>query len=132
MYNAFAYFHTVQTGESKTMLNELNKLGVNTEDGIFRFMNNEDLYKRMLVSFAEMVKKSQVTADFDDADRDKEIEKIHALKGAAGNLSVEPLYTAYTEIVRLLREGSVAQAKTAIENILPTQRKITECIEKYS
>lgn len=114
------------------MLNELNKLGVNTEDGIFRFMNNEELYKRMLVSFAEMVRKSRVTADFDDADYDKEIEKIHALKGAAGNLSVEPLYAAYTEIVRLLREGSVAQAKAAITKILPTQRKITECIEKYS
>lgn len=114
------------------MFDELNELGVDTEGGIFRLMNNEELYRRMLISFAEMVRKARVTADFDDADYDKEIEKIHALKGAAGNLSIEPLYIAYTEIVRLLREGSVAQAKAAIENILPTQRKITECIEKYS
>ncbi len=115
-----------------TLLNELNKLGVDTEDGIFRFMNNEALYKRMLISFAEMVKKSQVTADFDDSDCGNEIEKIHALKGAAGNLSVKPLFTAYAEIVRLLRAGSIAEARAAIAEILPTQDKITECIEKYS
>lgn len=114
------------------MLDELNKLGVDTEDGISRFMGNEGLYKRMLVSFAEMIRKSQVTADFDDADCDKEIEKIHALKGAAGNLSVEPLYNAYTEIVRLLRAGNITEAKSAIAKVLPLQHKITGCIEKYS
>ncbi len=111
------------------MLDELKKLGVDTENGIFRLMNNEELYKRMLISFAKMVKEARVTADFDDGAYDKEIERFHALKGAAGNLSVEPLYNAYTEIVRLLREGNIAGAKTAITEILPIQHKITECIE---
>ncbi len=113
------------------MFDELKKLGVNTEEGIFRFMNNAELYKRMLSAFAEMVRESRITADFDDAACDKEIEKIHALKGAAGNLSIEPLYTAYTEIVRLLREGDCAGAKALITKIIPTQDKIIECIETY-
>lgn len=114
------------------MFDELKQLGVNTEDGIFRFMNNEDLYRRMLIAFAEMVRGAQVTTEFDNKTYDKEIEKIHALKGAAGNLSIEPLYIGYTEIVRLLREGNVAEAKAAITKILPTQNQITECIEKHS
>ncbi len=114
------------------MLEELNTLGVDTEDGIFRFMNNTELYKRMLTAFAEMIRESRVTAEFDDKDCDGEIEKIHALKGAAGNLSVKPLYAAYTDIVRLLREGNIAQAKAEITKILPTQEKIAQCIEKYS
>ncbi len=113
------------------MLDELKKLGVDTEDGIFRFMNNAELYKRMLTAFAEMVREAQVTAEFDDA-CNKEIEKIHALKGAAGNLSIKPLYDAYTQIVRLLREGNIAEAKAVITDILPIQNKIIEYIEKCS
>lgn len=127
----YKYLQSVQRG-LETVLDELNKLGVDTEEGIFRFMNNVELYKRMLISFAELVRETQVTAEFDDGDCDKETEKIHALKGAAGNLSIVPLYTAYTEIVRLLREGSIAEAKNEITKILPTQNKITQCIEKYS
>lgn len=114
------------------MLDELNRLGVDTDDGISRFMNNSELYKRMLAKFAEMVKEAQITTDFDDSVYDKEIEKFHALKGVAGNLSVEPLYIAYTEIVRLLRENNASGAKTVITKILPLQNKITECIEKHS
>lgn len=114
------------------MFDELKQLGVDTEDGIFRFMNNEALYKQMLIAFVKMVRDAQVTAEFDDDTCDKEIEKIHALKGAAGNLSISPLYNAYTEIVRLLREGNIAGAKAAIAKILPTQDQITQCIEKHS
>ncbi len=114
------------------MFDELNTLGVDTGEGIFRFMNNEALYKQMLIAFAEMIREAQVTTEFDDKSYDKEIEKLHALKGAAGNLSIGSLYTAYAEIVRLLREGNIAEAKTEITKILPTQHKITECIEKYS
>ncbi len=114
------------------MFDELKQLGVDIEDGIFRFMNNEDLYRQMLIAFAKMVREAQVTAEFDDNACDKEIEKIHALKGAAGNLSVKPLYSGYTKIVRLLREGNVAEAKAAITGILPAQDQITQCIEKHS
>lgn len=114
------------------MLDELKELGVDVEDGSFRFMNNTELYERMLVAFAEMVKESQVTAEFDDGDREKEIQRFHSLKGAAGNLSVTPLYSAYTEIVRLLRAEKVTEAKALIEDTLPVQREITECIEKYA
>lgn len=114
------------------MLDELNQLGVDTADGILRFMNNEGLYQRMLIAFAGMIKEAQVTAEFDDGAYDREIDKFHALKGTAGNLSVRPLYAAYTEIVRLLRAGDPAGAKAVIKEILPTQQKITDCIEKYA
>lgn len=113
------------------MLEELKELGINIEEGIHRLMNNEDLYKRMLKAFAEMVEESCVTSDFDEKSVDSEIEKIHALKGAAGNLAIDPLFSAYTEIVRRLRTGDIAAAKTAITNVLPKQNKIVACIEKY-
>ncbi len=114
------------------LFDELNKLGVDTGDGILRSMNNVGLYKRMLVAFAKMIRESRVTEEFDYEASDREIEKIHALKGVAGNLSVEPLYIAYSEIVRLLREGNVAGAKAVIRKVLPIQDKIVECIEKHS
>ncbi len=134
VYNTFkSSHHAVRVGgEIETMLDELKELGVDTEDGLDRFMCNTELYKKMLVTFAEMLRETPVTADFDEANCEKEVEKIHALKGAAGNLSIKPLFNAYTGIVRLLREGNIVGAKAAIAEILPVQNRITECIEKYS
>ncbi len=114
------------------MLDELNRLGVDTGDGLFRFMNNETLYKRMLTAFAEMVRETKITTAFDDDACEKEIATFHALKGAAGNLSITPLYQAYTEIVRLLRAGNAEEAKAVITKTLPVQEKIIECIETHS
>ncbi|MCD8398498.1 MAG: hypothetical protein LUD12_15200 [Lachnospiraceae bacterium] len=112
-------------------LDEMKILGVDVEEGVDRLMGNTGLYERMLMKFADMLKETPVTDDFDNDNCAETIQRIHALKGAAGNLSIRPLYEAYTEIVNLLRAGEISQAKDEIREILPTQEKIAECIWRH-
>lgn len=114
------------------LLEELKGLGVHTEEAVARMNGNVSLYERMLVKFADMMRNSLVRSDFDCINYDDITEAAHAIKGASGNLSVTPIYEAYSEIVRLLRAGQPEQAKEVLENIMPVQTEIVNCIEKYS
>ena len=58
------------------------------------------------------------------------MEKAHAIKGTAGNLSITPVYAAYTTITDMLRAGKPEEARAALTEILPVQKQIIECIGK--
>lgn len=113
------------------MFEELKSLGVNVDDGMKRFMGNASLYEKMLKTFPNMAKSAEITLDFDCNAYAEIIEKAHAIKGATGNLSIAPLYRAYTEIVQLLREDKPERAKEVLKEVLPIQMDIIQCIEKY-
>lgn len=113
------------------LIQELKALGVNTDEGIERMNGNASLYERMLVKFMDMMKNSSIQPDFDCNNYAEITEVAHAIKGASGNLSVTPVYEAYSEIVRLLRANQPEQAKEVLKNVMPIQRDIVNCIEKH-
>ena len=112
-------------------LEELKELGVNTEEGLARLNKNEALYKKLLGTFTGLIENYYVEPDFDETDYEEITEKAHAIKGAAGNLSITPVYSAYTRIVELLRAGKPQEAKEVLKKILPIQQGIVRCIDKY-
>lgn len=114
------------------LLEELKELGVNVDEGLNRLGGNQALYERLLGSFLKTMETHGTTPDFDTADLTDVIEKTHAIKGTSGNLSITPMYEAYTEIVALLRAGRPEEAKEVLVKIQPVQEKIIQCIEKYS
>ena len=114
-----------------SLLDELKELGVNVDEGINRLMGNASLYEKMLGTFVNMMDKSTVDPDFDGDNYGDVIETTHAIKGAAGNLSITPVYDAYTEIVDLLRAGQPEQAREVLKKVLPVQKEIVDCIKKY-
>lgn len=113
------------------LFDELKELGVDVDGGLKRINNNEKLYTKLLGSFVKAINTYKVTPDYDGNDYNEVIEKAHAIKGTSGNLSITPVYEAYTEIVNLLRAGEPEQARPVLENVLPIQQQIIECIEKY-
>lgn len=114
------------------MLEELRTMGVNVEEAVDRFVGNAALYEKMLRTFPKMIRSSEVTPDFDGNDYADVIEKTHAIKGTSGNLSLTPIYEAYTEIVNLLRSEKPEEARQVLVDVLPVQEKIIECIERHS
>lgn len=118
-------------GVIMALLEELKELGVNVDEGLKRLNGNEKLYTRLFGSFLKTLNANAVDVDFDCTDDTETIEKVHTIKGTAGNLSVTPLYEAYSEILGLLRSGQPKQAKVIIEKTLPVQEEIIQCIEKY-
>lgn len=114
-----------------SLFDELKALGVDVDGGLKRINGNENLYKRLLGTFVKTIKAHNVAVDFDCNAYAEEIEKAHAIKGTAGNLSITPIYESYTEIVNLLRADQPNEAKLILEKILPVQEEILQCIEKY-
>lgn len=114
-----------------TLLEELKALGVNVDEGLARINGNEKLYTRLLGTFVKSLEANAVQPDFDAADCETMIEKTHTIKGTSGNMSITPIYEAYSEIVDLLRTGQAEQARPLIEKILPVQEEILQCIKKH-
>jgi hypothetical protein len=112
-----------------SFINELNDLGVDTDAALKRFMNNLGLYERMLKKFAGTAPGLEVLSYIDSGDIDTAIQNSHTLKGITGNLSLTPLYEAYTDVVALLRSGEIEKARSIQADILPTQEKIIQCID---
>ncbi len=112
------------------LLDELRALGVDVDDGLKRIMGNEKLYIKLLGSFVKMIKAQEVDPEFDAANCTEVIEKVHAVKGTAGNLSLTPIFTAYSEMLGLLRGGQPEEAREILRKVLPAQNAIVACIEK--
>lgn len=114
-----------------SLFDELKDLGVNVDEGMGRLMGKASLYEKMLGKFVVMIEDTPVKSeDFDCEDCTELIEKTHAIKGAAGNLSVTPIYEAYTQIVDLLRANKPEEAKIVFDKNISLQNDIIECIKK--
>jgi HPt (histidine-containing phosphotransfer) domain-containing protein len=111
-----------------TLFDELKALGVNTDDALQRFMGNSALYEKMLKKFVSASAEIKVMPCFESGDYTKALETAHTLKGVTGNLSLTPLYNAYSEVVSLLRVNDNEGAQSVLSDILPVQDKIVACI----
>lgn len=112
-----------------SLLDALKTYDVDVQDGLKRFVNNAALYEKMLKKFPAAAKDLPVMPHFEAGDLDAALANAHTLKGMTGNLSLTPLYTAYTEIVALLRASKPEEARAMLADILPVQEGIIACIE---
>lgn len=113
------------------IIEELKALDVNTDEALMRFMNNKELYKKMLLKFPPNIEKLEVMSFIDAGDYKTATENAHTIKGVTGNLSLTPLYAGYTEIVNLLRAEKPDEARKLLVDLLPVQEQIISCINKY-
>lgn len=113
------------------LMEQLKGLGVNVTEGMDRVMGDASLYEMMLGMFVDSVRDNPISAgDFDGADLDGLIKRVHTLKGMTGNLSLTPLFNGYNEALVLLRAGKPAEAKAKFEGLLPVQAQILDCIKQ--
>lgn len=113
-----------------SLFEELKGLGVDVDDGLRRINGKEILYHKLLGSFVNTIKDKYVQPDFAVEECEQIIERAHTIKGASGNLSITPIYEAYTQILNYLRSNQIEMAKKALEQVLPLQDKIVRCIEQ--
>lgn len=111
------------------MIEELKEAGINTDEALKRFMNNEALYEKMLRKLPNLMNGKQVLEKIDADDVNGAIETAHTLKGVLGNLSITPLFEAYTDIVTLLRQDNAQEARKIVEDNLPVEEKVRAIIE---
>lgn len=116
-----------------SLLEELNKQGVNVDEGLERVMGDESLYEAMLGMFIDEAGSHPICPeDFDKGDLETLIDRVHLLKGFTGNLAMEPLFTGYTQVLTLLRSGRIKEARAEFGRIPAVQEAIIECIKRYT
>ena len=109
------------------MLDKLKELGVNVDKVLATLNGKQALYEKLIIKFYDMVIKMNVTSD----NLEEIYERIHALKGAAGNLGITPLYNEYVKILTLIKEDKMDLVPSAIDEMLPIQEQIMNCIREY-
>ena len=113
-------------------MEELKQLGVDVQEGVERVVGDKSFYEMMLGMFLDVVSSNPVQIeDFEGEVHEELIERVHTLKGAAGNLSIVPLFRRYTEVLTLLRDRKVSEAKSAFVEVEPIQKSIVDCIRRY-
>lgn len=111
------------------MIAELESQGCNMQEALARFMGKKALLEKMMVKLPASIEPLEVLSFIDSGNIEQATANAHTIKGVTGNLSVTPLYTAYTEIVNLLRAGKSAEAKELLLKTLPVQEKLLEIIK---
>jgi len=113
------------------LINDMELLGADINEGLQRLGGKVSFYERMLMKLPATVEKSPVLPFIEEGNIPQAISNAHALKGVYGNLSLTPLYKAYTQIVNDLRAGNPDSARKLYLEILPVQEQFMECIRKY-
>ena len=84
-------------------IEELKALGVNTEEGLGRCMNNEAFYLRLVKMAVDDDGYVRLRAAIEAHDLDEGFERAHALKGMLGNVSLTNLLDPILEMTEALR-----------------------------
>lgn len=86
---------------------DLKRLGANTEEGLARCLNNEQFYLRLAEkALRDDAMFEKLGTALDQGDLTVGFEAAHALKGVLANLSLTPLLDPVSEITELLRAGT--------------------------
>ena len=81
----------------------LKALGVDTDDGLGRCLNNEEFYFKLVNMALNDASYDQLKAAVEAGDLDEAFERAHALKGILGNVSLKNLLTPVETITEELR-----------------------------
>lgn len=114
-----------------TFLEELHQLGIDIDSGVQRLLNKEELYIKMLCRFPDVVRDCSLAQFLKKGEIVTAQQNAHTLKGVAGNLSIIPLYEAYSKIDYKLRDGDIDGAREIYNNIFPTETNILTCITRH-
>lgn len=83
----------------------LEKSGIDYTAGVKRFMDDSELYERVLTAFLSDDSFSNASQAFSRGDNKALFEQTHALKGVCGNLDMTALYRASGELAEYLRHN---------------------------
>lgn len=111
------------------MRTELIEAGIDVDEVLERFMNNEGLLKRFLKKFLEDPNYRNLQSALERKDMDTAATAAHTLKGVCGNLSMTELFMLLTRQVDLLRRGDWEEARALMIQIAPAYEKVCRGIE---
>ena len=102
--------------------------GIDTEDGMMRAGDNEELYIKILVSFhaGQEFVVEEIRKQFELGDINKATSLIHTLKGSAGNIGAKELYQISTRLEHEIRDHHLLDEELSAEVEVELGKVISE------
>lgn len=98
-------------------IEKLEGLGVNLDETLERFVDNEALYFKCLNKLSDDLNYAKMLDGIDKGDSSVAFDGAHALKGVSANLGLNNLYEDMKIITEVFRAGSLDFDKDNFESI---------------
>ncbi len=95
----------------------LQKVGIDTDDAIQRFMDRAALFEKFLMKFLNDTNMSALQKAIAEHQEEQATFHAHTLKGVCGNLSIRPLYDLFQRQVDLFRQHKWEEAVALMPEI---------------
>lgn len=102
--------------------------GIGYDDGVRRFCGKAALYEKYLLQFPQDENYTRMAAALQSGDCETAFRCAHALKGVAGNLSLDGLFQQICPLVEALRSGRLQQAQALLGDVEQSYRSVLDAI----
>lgn len=109
---------------------KLENGGINVDEAMQRFMNNEKLLERFLKKFKPDPSYGNLVEAMEAKDCEKAFEAAHTLKGISGNLALSELHDLVSEQTDYLRGKDFETAEAMMPRVTKVYEKILKIIEE--
>lgn len=103
---------------------QLEENGADVDTTLKRFMGNEKIYLKFLMKFLDDKNYEAIENGLDQSNYEAAFAGAHSLKGVAGNLGLNPVYEAASEMSELLRNAQNCGVDT--EKLQEAKAKLKE------
>ena len=108
---------------------KLQTYGAKTDEGLNRCLKNEGMYLRLIGMAVEDGNFAKLEEAICSGDLEGAFSAAHALKGALGNLALEPLFAPVSELTELLRSRTPGDYEGLLKTILEQRAALRELTE---
>lgn len=112
----------------QTLKDKLVNAGIDVDDALGRFMNNESLMIRLLKKFVNDPSYQQLVDAYHNKDGEAAFRASHTLKGVCGNLSITRLFELSSEQVELFRSGQFDEGFAMMDEVSAAYNQIIDVI----
>ena len=105
-------------------IDRLQSFGADTNDGLSRCLNNEEMYLRLVDMALHDANFDRLASAVEADDRKAAFEAVHAIKGTMANLSLTPLFQAASEMTELLRAEQDADYPALLSQLLQKRAEL--------
>lgn len=109
-------------------IDKLSAYGVNIEEVMERFVNDEDLYYTCLLSFMEDTSFKTLSEAIENGDFTCAFEQAHTLKGVSANLGLTGILKAISSIVESLRNNEYNNLQHLFRIVLIEKEKVEQIL----
>ncbi len=115
------------TGKQRMILQDV---GVDVDEALDRFVDDEELYIECLAKFSENANLKDLLDAIETNDAKVCFEKAHLIKGVASNLGFDYLYKDIAILTDVFRAGSMKYDAYNLDDVIEDYNNVLEAINK--